>query len=259
MITLDGVTVRLGGRAVLDRLTLTIPVGAFVGVLGPNGAGKTTLFRTLLGLHRPGAGTLRVAAGPVGYMPQVRTLGAGTRLRTREFLATALDGTRWGLPRTGPAHTREIDRVLGLVDGTSLADRPIGTLSGGERQRVLIAQALLGAPRLLILDEPLLSLDPRRQAEIIALVSTLHRTLGLTVLFSAHELNPLLGVLDLVLYMGGGRAAIGPVDDVVTAPVLSALYGTPIDVVRAHGHLFVMAGTHAAEGACACPPGMAVG
>lgn len=258
-VTLDGLTVALGGRVVLDAISLAIPEGAFVGVLGPNGAGKTTLFRTLLGLIQPSAGGVQVAPGQVGYMPQVRTLGAGARLRTRAFLASALDGIRWGLPRTTLAGRREIDRVLALVDAGALADRPIGSLSGGERQRVLIAQALIGTPQLLVLDEPLLSLDPRRQAEIIALVATLHRTLSITVLFSAHELNPLLGTLDLVLYLGGGRAAIGPVDQVVTAPILTQLYGTPIEVVRAHGHLFVMAGTHAAEGACACPPGMLAG
>ena len=258
-IALDGLTVRLGARTVLDQLTLAIPAGSFVGVLGPNGAGKTTLFRTLLGLIRPTAGTLRLAPGPIGYMPQSRILGPGARLRTRDFIASSLGGARWGLPRTTQADHADIDRVLTLVDALALADRPIGTLSGGERQRVLIAQSLLGDPKLLILDEPLLSLDPRRQAEIIALVASLHRTLGLTILFSAHELNPLLGVLDLVLYLGGGHASIGPVDDVVTAPILSQLYGTPIDVIRANGHLFVMAGTYAAEGACACPPGLSPG
>lgn len=258
-IALDGLTVRLGGRTVLNQLTLQIPAGSFVGVLGPNGAGKTTLFRTLLGLIRPAGGTLRLAPGPIGYMPQSRALGPGGRLRTQDFIASSLDGTRWGFPRTTPHHATDIERVLDLVDAGALADRPIGTLSGGERQRVLIAQSLLGDPTLLILDEPLLSLDPRRQAEIIALVASLHRTLGLTILFSAHELNPLLGVLDLVLYLGGGHAAVGPVDEVVTPPILSQLYGTPIDVIRSNGHLFVMAGTHAAEGACACPPGLSIG
>ena len=250
MIELNGLSVTLAGRPVLNDLTLTIPSGTFTGVLGPNGAGKTTLFRVLLGLIRPSAGRITMPPGPVGYMPQARTLAAGHLLLAHEFIAQAASGTRWGLPHTSPATRATIAHALDLVDATALAQRPVGTLSGGERQRVLLAQALLNNPKLLILDEPMQGLDPRRQSEIIALVARLHQSLGLTVLLSAHELNPLLGALDLVLYMGGGAAAIGPVQDVVTAPILSLLYGTPVEILHAGGHVFVMAGGHVAERDC---------
>jgi zinc/manganese transport system ATP-binding protein len=118
----------------------------------------------------------------------------------------------------------------------------LSELSGGERQRLLLAQCLLGNPRLLLLDEPLISLDPRHQTGVVELVRRVQRELNITVLFSAHELNPLLNSLDRVLYLGSGRAALGTVDEVISKPVLSRLYGSPIDVMRVNGRIFVMSG-----------------
>ena len=112
----------------------------------------------------------------------------------------------------------------------------------------MLAQALIGNPQLLLLDEPLISLDPRHQAEVIGLVKSLQRELRITVLFSAHELNPLLGAIDRVLYLGSGQAALGTVDEVITGPVLSRLYGSEIEVVRLKGRIFVMSGGHELEG-----------
>jgi zinc/manganese transport system ATP-binding protein len=114
--------------------------------------------------------------------------------------------------------------------------------SGGERQRLLLAQALLGRPRLLLLDEPLISLDPHHQQAVVELTRGLQQELGIAVLFSAHEINPLLGALDRVLYLGNGQAALGTVEEVITGPVLSRLYGSDIEVVRVHGRIFVMSG-----------------
>jgi len=256
---LDGLTIGIAGRVILRDVTLAIGSGEFVGVLGPNGAGKTTLFRALLGLVAPSAGSLHVLGRPaargaadIGYMPQARSAPGGMRLSGEAFLAGAVHGERWGLPRLDAAERAEIGRVLGLVGAASLASRPLRTLSGGERQLLLLAQSLLGQPRLLLLDEPLLNLDPRRQHAIVALVRRLVRELGVTVLFSAHELNPLLGAIDRVLYLGGGHAAIGTVDEVITGPVLSRLYGADIEVVRAAGRIFVMSGGQEVERAHAC-------
>jgi zinc/manganese transport system ATP-binding protein len=233
---------------------LSIADGVFVGVLGPNGAGKTTLMRALLGLISPKAGTMRVLGGPVtrgstaiGYMPQTHSSGSVARLSGRAFVAAAVEGSRWGIPYAGRAGIREVDRVLDLVGATSLAVRPLSELSGGERQRLLLAQSLLGTPRLLLLDEPLISLDPHFQRAMVELVGGLQKELKLTVLFSAHELNPLLGVLDQVLYLGGGHAALGTVDEVITGPVLSRLYGSEIEVVHLNGRIFVMSGQHEIE------------
>jgi zinc/manganese transport system ATP-binding protein len=141
----------------------------------------------------------------------------------------------------------EVSAALDLVGATDLARRPLAQLSGGERQRIMLAQALLGRPKLLLLDEPLISLDPNHQQVVVELVSRLHRELGIAVLMSAHEINPLLRDIDRVLYLGNGQAALGTVDEVITGPVLSRLYGAEIEVMRVGGRIFVMAGAHDLE------------
>ena len=238
----------------LADVTAAIRPGEFIGVFGPNGAGKTTLLHAILGLVRPTAGELRVlgsipARGNryAGYLPQQRASVADLRLRGWDFVASALDGERWGVPFPARASAREVDRVLAVVQARDLALRPLCELSGGEQQRLLLAQALLGQPKLLLLDEPLLSLDPHFQETIVALVSEVQRAEGITVLFTAHELNPLVGVMDRVLYLGQGSAAIGTVDDVITGEVLSRLYGTTIDVLRVRDRIVVVSGHGAVE------------
>lgn len=247
-IAFDRVTLSLGGRTVLQDVSFAIAEREFIGVLGANGAGKTTLMRAILGLLQPRAGAITVLGAPatrgnpaIGYMPQVRT-SASPRLSGRDYVAAAAGGHRWGLPVLSRTERREVDRALDMVGATALAVRPIGEMSGGERQRLLLAQALLGRPKLLLLDEPLISLDPTHQAGVVALVRSLQWELGIAVLFSAHELNPLLNALDRVLYLGRGHAAVGTVDEVVTARVLSRLYGSPIDVIHYGDRVFVMSG-----------------
>ncbi|KAF1063015.1 Zinc import ATP-binding protein ZnuC [Burkholderia gladioli] len=248
-LALDHVTLELGGRTILREVSLAVEAGEFVGVLGPNGAGKTTLMRAVLGLVPAAGGRISVAGAPVargnpaiGYMPQIRSALAGRRVRGHDFVAMAADGHRWGLPHASAEVRADVARVLDLVGGTALARRPLFELSGGERQRLLLAQCLLGAPKLLLLDEPLISLDPHHQRGVVELVRRVQQELGITVLFSAHELNPLLNALDRVLYLGNGTAALGTVDEVITRPVLSRLYGSPIDVMRVNGRIFVMSG-----------------
>lgn len=252
-VALSDVDLTLGARAVLAGVTLAIADHEFVGVFGPNGAGKTTLMRAILGLLRPSRGRVAVFGRPasrgnpaIGYLPQHRSSPSGWRLRGRDFVAAAT-GHRWGLPWPTPADHREVDWALDMVAATALAARPLGELSGGERQRLLLAQALLGRPKLLLLDEPLAGLDPRHQHGVVALVRDLQQALGIAVLFSAHDLNPVLAAMDRVLYLGGGRAALGTVDEVVTGAVLSRLYGAEIDVVRLGGRIFVMSGSVAVE------------
>jgi zinc/manganese transport system ATP-binding protein len=176
-------------------------------------------------------------------MPQSRASVANMRLSGWEFVAGVVNGHRLGLPFLGKAGRAEVDRALDLVGARDLARRHLAETSGGERQRLLLAQALVCRPRLLLLDEPLMSLDPHHQRAVVALAKALQVELGIAVLFSAHELNPLLSALDRVLYMGGGDAALGSVDEVITGPVLSRLYGAEIEVVRLKGHIFVMSGS----------------
>lgn len=249
-----GVSLALGKRQVLTGIDLAIGDREFVGVLGPNGSGKTTLMRALLGLVLPQRGTLRVLGEPatrgnpaIGYMPQTRSALDHVRLTGWDFVASGTQGHRWGLPWLDRAARRAVAAALDRVRATDLAKRPLDETSGGERQRLLLAQALLGNPRLLLLDEPLISLDPGNQQVVVELTRTLQRDLQITVLFTAHEINPLLGALDRVLYLGNGHAELGTVEQVITGPVLSRLYRTDIDVVRVNGRIFVMAGSHDVE------------
>jgi zinc/manganese transport system ATP-binding protein len=247
VVALDHATLQIGGRAVLSDVSFGIEAGEFIGVLGPNGAGKTTLMRAILGLLLPERGSVTVfGATPrrgnpaIGYLPQLRTVLPDLRVRGRDFIASSLNGERWGLPSVSRHDRRMIEKTLDAVGARDLAARPLSAMSGGERQRLLLAQALIGEPKLLLLDEPLISLDARHQEVAIDVVRQVCRERKITVMFSAHELNQLLGTLDRVLYLGNTQAVLGTVDDVVTAPVLSRLYGADIQVLRADGHIFVM-------------------
>jgi zinc/manganese transport system ATP-binding protein len=247
VVELDYATIGIGGRIVLADASFAIQAGEFIGVLGPNGAGKTTLMRAILGLLSPSAGAVRVfGSSPqrgdrtIGYLPQVRTVLPDLRVRGLDFIGSSLHGERWGLPSLSRHDRHMIEETLEAVGARDLAARPLSAMSGGERQRLLLAQALVGSPKLLLLDEPLISLDQRHQEVVIDVVRKVCRERGITVLFSAHELNQLLGTLDRVLYLGNRQAVLGTVDEVISAPVLSRLYGTDIQVVRAEGHIFVM-------------------
>lgn len=247
VIALNHVTLRVGSRIVLSDVSFDIEAGEFIGVLGPNGAGKTTLMRAILGLLPPTSGSVKVfghtpeRGNPaIGYLPQLRTVLPDLRVRGLDFIASSLNGERWGLPSFSLYDRSMIEETLDAVGARDLAARPLSDMSGGERQRLLLAQALIGQPKLLLLDEPLISLDARHQEVAIDVVRKVCRERKITVLFSAHELNQLLGTLDRVLYLGNGQAVLGAVEEVVTAPVLSRLYGTEIQVVRADDHIFVM-------------------
>ena len=249
VIEFADVTLAFGARTVLAGIDLAIRDNEFIGVLGPNGSGKTTMMRAILGLLPPRNGAIRVLGRPVargnpaiGYMPQMRGALDQLRLSGWDFVASGVNGHRWGLPLLGRAARDAVAWALDRVQATELARRPLAETSGGERQRLLLAQALLGRPRLLLLDEPLISLDPHHQRSVVELTRALQQELGITVLFSAHELNPLLGALDRVLYLGQSHAALGTVEEVVTGPVLSRLYGSEIDVVRVKDRIFVMSG-----------------
>ncbi len=252
VIALDHAAVRAGGRTIWSNATLDIAPGEFVVVVGPNGAGKSTLLRLLLGLQRPAEGRVRVFGQPprrgnaeIGYVPQRRLLDPELAVRGRDHVSLGLDGHRWGFALPTPAkrqHRRAlVDEALAAVDATAYADRPIGALSGGEQQRLMIAQALIGTPRLLLLDEPLASLDLRNQVALADLVARLARERNLTVLLVAHDVNPLLPVLDRVLYVARGHVAIGTPDELITSECLSALYESPVEVVRdGRGRIFVV-------------------
>jgi zinc/manganese transport system ATP-binding protein len=247
-LSFDDVTIRLGRRDILSAASFVVEDREFIGMLGANGAGKTTLMRAALGLIPAASGAISVLGEPVargnpaiGYMPQNRGAMAGLRLTGWDVVASAAIGRRFGFVRLDKATRGEIDWALDQIGARDLARQSIGELSGGELQKVLLSEALLGRPRLLLLDEPLISLDPAHQKSIVETARRICDDLEVAIVFSAHELNPLVNAIDRVLYLGSGAAVIGPVDEVVTGPVLSRLYGTQIEVVRAKDRYFVMA------------------
>jgi zinc/manganese transport system ATP-binding protein len=252
-IAFAGVTLGHGNRQTLVDVSFGIAKGDFIGLLGANGAGKTTLLKAVLGLLAPRRGSIEVDGLParrgnprIGYVPQIRKALTELNITGHDLLLGAVAGTRYGWPFDKVVERRDVARSLELAQASELARRPLAALSGGERQRILIAQALLGSPTMLLLDEPLVSLDPNHQAAVVTLVREIQRELGITVLMSSHELAPLLGQIDGVLYLGQGAAALGSVDRVITAECLTRLYGAPMEVAHVGGRIFVFAGGDAA-------------
>jgi zinc/manganese transport system ATP-binding protein len=256
-VGMRGASAVLGGRTIWSGVDLDVAAGEFVAVLGPNGSGKSTLLRVLLGLT-PARGAVQVlGARPgrqnsrIGYVPQRKAFDPGLRIRGIDIVALGLDGARWGTPlpwltrlvapKRAADRRRRLENVIGLVGATDYALRPIGRCSGGEQQRLLIAQALLRRPELLLLDEPLESLDVPSQAGISALVRDICRKERVAVIMVAHDVNPILPYLDRVVYIGGGTAVSGSPEQVITPDNLTALYGVPVDVLRDRaGRLFVV-------------------
>jgi len=247
-VAFDDAAVRLGSRTIWQHATFAIEAGQLVGIIGPNGTGKTTLLRVLLGQVRASAGSVTVLGGPprrgnpaIGYVPQRRTLEADLALRARDLVLLGLIGHRWGFGPASAAERAAVNDALAAVGAEAYAERPVGMLSGGEQQRLLIAQALLTNPRLMLLDEPLANLDLRSGHDIVHLVDNLRRTRHITVLFVAHDLNPLLEVLDGIVYIADRTPRAGSVDDVLQSELLSDLYQTRVHVHEtADGHRYVV-------------------
>ena len=249
-VELRDVTAARNGRLVWSGANVRIEEGEFVAVLGPNGSGKSTLLDLLLGLLAPAKGSVSVLGeapgahgGEMGYLPQRHGFDSTTRIRGVDIVRLGLDGTRFGLPlpwRTG--YRRRVQEAVELVGAGEYARRPIGECSGGEQQRLLIARTLISSPRMLLLDEPLDSLDLPNQSSVAALVDRIRRERHMTVLLVAHDINPMLPYLDRVVYVAGGRVLSGPPQDVITSETLSALYETPVEVLHTSDGRLVVVG-----------------
>lgn len=249
VISLEGTSMVFGARTLWSGLDFELQAGEFVAVLGINGSGKTTLLQTILGLIAPTTGRVLVAGAParrgsraLGYIPQQRRIAPPAPLRARDLVAVGVDGQRFGLGtlRGRRARQAKVEAALDGVGALHLADTPLEVMSGGEQQRVRVAQALVTDPLALLCDEPLLSLDLNHQQATVALIDQRRRSHGTAVLFVTHEINPVLPYVDRVLYLAGGRFHIGTVAEVMTSPNLSALYGTPVEVIRMGGRIIVV-------------------
>jgi zinc/manganese transport system ATP-binding protein len=255
LLRLDGVGVRLGGREIFGDVSFTIKAGEFTGLIGPNGAGKTTLLRVILGLQPVSSGAVLIDGarwrgqgrwvGPrdasIGYVPQKLSIEPDMPLRVRDVVSLGVDGHKFGIRLPSRARRELVDEMLTAVGAQRYANARVGELSGGEQQRVMIAHALISRPRLLLLDEPLANLDISSEQGIVSVLARLARAEGIAVLLSAHDMNPLMPVMDRIIYVASGRAAVGRTDEVVQPEVLSRLYGQHVDVIRVHGRVLVVA------------------
>jgi zinc/manganese transport system ATP-binding protein len=247
VLSLRCATLSFGDRLLWSGLDLEVKAGEFLAVLGANGTGKTSLLKAILGQQVLTSGAVEILGRPVrrgnrdiGYIPQQKLLDQGTPLRARDLVAFGIDGHRWGLPIPTPTLRRRVDAVLESVGATEYASAPVATLSGGEQQRIRVGQAIVGNPKLLLCDEPLLSLDLQHQRAVSELIDEKRRDLDTAVVFVTHDVNPILGMVDRVLYLAGGQFRVGTPDEVLRSEVLSSLYDTPVEVIRSRGRIIVV-------------------
>lgn len=245
-ISLQNASLKLGKRTLWKNLSLDIKPGECIAVLGPNGAGKSSLLKALVGVYTLSSGQATVlgesprhARGDVGYIPQQKAFDRDVPISGRDLVKLGVNGTRWFIGATTTAENKRIDAAIKEVGATAFARKPLGLLSGGEQQRLRIAQALVNNPRVLLCDEPLLSLDLASQTAVSNILDR-RRKQGTAMLFVTHEINPILPIVDRVLYIVGGKWAIGKPAEVLTSTRLSDLYGVPVEVLRVHGRIIVV-------------------
>ncbi|WP_315708772.1 metal ABC transporter ATP-binding protein [Brenneria uluponensis] len=253
VLAVNNISVSFSTKNVLQQVTFNLKAGEFCGLIGSNGSGKTTLLRTILGFQQANEGSVHIdnltgrqGINAVGYVPQKILFDAEIPLRARDLVTLGLNGHQLGFGFPSRKVRQKVDDMLKEVGAESFADQRIGNLSGGQQQRVLIAHALIRCPRLLLLDEPLANLDMRSVSEIVALLRHLCVSHQVTILLSAHDMNPLLSAMDSIVYLANGRAASGKTDDVVRTDVLSELYGHHIEVVHVLDRVLVIAANGAA-------------
>ncbi|QNE48235.1 ATP-binding cassette domain-containing protein [Glaciihabitans sp. INWT7] len=247
VLSLRQATLSFGSRTLWNNLNLEVQPGEFLAVLGPNGTGKTSLLKTILGQQQLSSGTIEFLGEPVGegsrrigYIPQQKLLDEGTPLRARDLVTFGVNGNRWGLPLNSRAVRRQVDGILESVGATDYANVPVATLSGGEQQRIRVGQSIAGNPSLLLCDEPLISLDLHNQRQVSELIDEQRKAINTAVVFVTHDVNPILEMVDRVLYLAGGRFRVGTPDEVLRSEVLSYMYDTPVEVIRSRGRIVVL-------------------
>lgn len=238
-VEFDAVTVALGGRAVIDRVSLVVEPGTVLGLVGPNGSGKSTLLRTVYRALRPSSGTVRIDGDDVRSLTSrqaARTVAVMLQDPATDFDLTVHETVLLG---RGPHHSsfgrdtledlRVVDDAMHRTEVDELADRMVATLSGGQRQRVMLARALAQQAPVLVLDEPSNHLDINHQHELMSTV----RGLGRTVIGALHDLNLAAQYCDHLVVLADGRVvAEGPPETVLTPALIQNTFQVDVRVVR---------------------------
>ncbi|GAA6199537.1 metal ABC transporter ATP-binding protein [Aquicoccus sp. SU-CL01552] len=216
LIAARDLTLRLGGKVILDDVNVEITAGEIVTIVGPNGSGKSTFLRALIGAVRPSSGKIERAPGlRVGYVPQKLAIDRSMPMSVRRFL---------GLPRR--IKRAEADQVLERAGAPGLGDRQMTDLSGGQFQRVLLARALLERPQLLLLDEATQGLDQPGAAAFYRRIEEVRQELGCAVVMVSHDLHVVMAASDRVICLNGHVCCQGTPEIVADAPEYRALFGT---------------------------------
>lgn len=238
------------GKTVWRDANFSVKRGEFVAIIGPNGAGKTTLFRLLLGLQQPISGNIKVLGAvprrgnpKIGYVPQRHTIDNANNIECIELLRLAFSGNKLGFSLSSRDEKKAAFNALSAVGATELANKPLSVMSGGELQRVFLAEALVGNPEMLLLDEPLSSLDIRRTKDLVGVMNDVVKSRNVTAFLVAHDINPLIRFLDKVIYIANGKVAAGTPEEVLTSERLTALYETRVEVLKdSRGNMVVVGG-----------------
>jgi zinc transport system ATP-binding protein len=238
VIEIDDLSFSYGGTLVLERVDLSLADGEFLGVVGPNAGGKSTLLRLILGLLQPQRGSIRVLGRPprqarrqIGYVPQYPAFPRSFPITVEHVVLMGRIGIG---PSLGP--WRRMDRRAALkalrdVEADDLADRQIETLSGGQLQRVLLARALVGEPRLLLLDEPTANIDQRLESEIFDLLAELNTRL--TIVVVSHDVGFISSYVSRVACLN--RTLVCHATDDIDGRIIGDLYGEPVRMIQ-HAH-----------------------
>lgn len=250
MICLQDLRVDLGGKTVLQPLSLNLPRGQVTAVIGPNGAGKSSLMRAIAGLLPATSGTVMLDGVPlpqlssrdraqrIGYLPQ--SAGPAWAITVREMVALGRLPHQNNMASPSAADVCAIDQALADADLHALADRRVDTLSGGELARAAFARVLAGQSDWILADEPLANLDPAHQRDVLRLLRSA-ADMGKGVVVVLHELTAAAALAnDILLLKHGARVAAGPKDTVLTPPLLSAAFDIAMDVVQSEGRVAIL-------------------
>lgn len=237
LVRLDGVTCTYGDEAVVRDVTLDVEQRQFVGIVGPSGSGKTTLLRAMTRTVAPVSGSVHLRSGlRTALVPQVETVDWSFPVTVLECVLMARTGRR--LPWPTRSELSSAFEVLARLGIERFADRHIRELSGGQQQRVFLARALLGAPDLLLLDEPTSGVDVRTRHEVLHLLADLNRD-GLAIVLTTHDLNGIAAHLPSVVCLNREVIGAGAPRDVLTPDVLERTYGARMEVLE-HGGMPVV-------------------